>query len=412
MSNEFIYFYRPWIGDEEEREVLSCLRSGWLTTGPKTKAFEEMFKECTRSKHAIAVSSGTAAIHLALLASGIKEGDEVITTPFTFAATGNEILHAGAKPVFVDVDKKTMNIDVEKIKEKITKKTRAILPVHMSGRTCDMDEILNIADKNQLFVIEDAAHALAAKYKNKPVGSIGHFTCFSFYATKNITTGEGGMLTTDNEEFAEKIRIMSLHGMTRDAWKRYGKEAVEEYQIVSQGFKYNLSDLQSTIGIQQLKKMPFFQERRKRLWDLYNKGLSAMSELSVPAEISEQGTEHARHLYMVKLNLKKLKLNRDEISKELRARGIGTSVHFRSLHMHPYYKKMFGYKVNDFPVAAELTKSVLSLPLYPRMEDADVKRVVRAVKDVVFQSLKRNQISLARRNAKCLIRQKALLRFS
>ena len=412
MSHDFIYFYRPWIGEEEEDAVIDCLRSGWLTTGPKTRIFEKSFQEYVKANNALAVSSGTAAIHLSLIAAGVQEGSEVITTPFTFAATSNEILHTGGKPVFVDVDQCTMNIDVAQIEDKITSRTKAILPVHMAGRPCEMDAIKKLADKYGLFVIEDAAHALSAKYKGKPVGTIGDFSCFSFYVTKNITTAEGGMLTTNSGEYAEKLRIMSLHGMTKDAWKRYGREAVEDYQIVSEGYKYNLSDLQSVLGIQQLKRIPFFQERRKRLWNLYNTGLSNMPELEIPEDIHEKGTEHARHLYMVTINTAKLQISRDQMMHELRAKGIGTSVHFKALHLHKYYKKLFKYKDRDFPVSEMLSKSVLSLPLYPKMEDADVKRVVRAIKEVTFNHLKKKQVSMARRKAKCIVKQNKIIRYA
>jgi perosamine synthetase len=377
--SEFIPFHKPSIGEDEIRSVVETLRSGWLTTGSKVKGFEENFARYVGSKHAIAVNSGTAALHLALDAVGIKEGDEVIVPTMTFTATAEVVLYFKAKPVLVDCERDTLNLDATKIEAAITPKTKAIIPVHMAGQPCDMDEIMSIARKHDLNVIEDAAHALPAGYRGRTVGTIGDITCFSFYATKTITTGEGGMATTDNSKWAERMRIMSLHGISHDAWKRYTKEGSWYYEVVSPGFKYNLTDLAAAIGGEQLKKCSEFWQARRGIAMIYGKAFGELDGIQVPA--CRDDVQHAWHLFVIQLDPERLKINRNQFIDGLRDKEIGTSVHFIPLHLHPYYREKFGYKPRDFPNASAVFERIVSLPIYPGMTEADVERVVEAVKD-------------------------------
>jgi len=397
--NNFLPFAQPSIGEEEIGEVIDALRSGWITTGPKVKLFEEEFGKYIGCRHAIAVNSCTAALHLALEAIGIQEGDEVITSPMTFAATAAVVRYFNAKPVFVDIDRMTMNLDVEALKDTVERKCRsesgaelkAIIPVHYAGYPCDMGSITAIASKYNLKVIEDAAHAFPCFYKGKPIGTIGDMTCFSFYATKCITTGEGGMITTNNSEWAERIRIMRLHGISKDAWKRYTAEGNWYYEIIAPGYKYNLTDLAAGLGIAQLKKAECMWERRKAIASYYRNAFKEMSEIEIPfsedegedGENRDKGTKQSWHLYVIRLNQRHLSLDRDQFLEELKKRGIGTSVHFIPLHIHPYYRETYGYKPEDFPVAYESYRRIISLPIYAKMSDGDVLRVVEAVKDIV-----------------------------
>lgn len=392
-KEEFLPFSLPLIEDEEIKEVINVLKSGWITTGSKTKSFENEFAKYIGCKHAIAVNSCTAALHLALDAIGLKEGDEVITSPMTFAATAEVIRYFKAKPVFVDIDPVTMNIDPEKIEDgKVRRwevgKAKAIIPVHFAGYPCEMDKIMDIAKKNSLKVIEDAAHVFPGSFKGKNIGTIGDITCFSFYATKNITTGEGGMITTDNDEWAERMRIMSLHGISKDAWKRYSAEGSWYYEIIAPGYKYNLTDIAASIGLVQLKKANRLWERRKKIVSMYNDAFRDIAEIETPAvkmieNEKMNGTEHSWHLYIIKLSLKHLAIDRNRFIDELKDRGIGTSVHFIPLHIHPYYREVFGYKPEDFPVSYEAYNKIISLPMYPKMSDNDVNRVIEAVLDVI-----------------------------
>lgn len=380
-SNSLAPFF-PWIGKEEINEVVKTLKSGWISTGPKTHHFEEMIKKYTGAKNIVALNSCTAGLHLALLAAGVKKGDEVITSPFTFAATANVILHVGAKPVFVDVQKDTFNIDPKLIKKAITKKTKAIIPVHYAGHPCDMDEILRIAKKYKLCVIEDAAHAIGAKYKGKNAGTMGDFGSFSFYATKNITTIEGGAVSVANKDAAEKIRIMGLHGMDRDAWKRYAKGGHWYYEVKYPGFKYNMTDVQASLGIWQIKKLDKFIKRRQKIAEFYNKSFSDLPEI-IP-QATRPYVKHAMHLYSILLDLGRLKINRDRFFKALDAENIGASVHFIPVHLHPYYKKTFKFKPGDFPNAEYIFERTISLPISPVLKDKDVKDVVRAVRKIIL----------------------------
>jgi len=381
IRDNFLPYCLPLIGEEEQKEVAATLRSDWITTGPKTHAFENKFRKYIGSKYAIAVNSCTAGLHLSLVANNIGEGDEVITTPFTFAATANVIIHQKASPIFVDIKLDTYNIDPQKIEEKISKKTKAIIPVHYAGHPCEMNSILKLAKKYNLVVIEDAAHALGAIYRDKKIGTISGLTCFSFYATKNITTAEGGMITTDNNELADKIRMLSLHGISKDAWKRYSSKGHWYYEILYPGYKYNMTDIQASLGIHQLKKLSKFQKIRTELARLYTEAFKIMPEIVEPK--TKSGIIHAWHLYPIQINLDLLTISRDRFIDALRTENIGTSVHFIPIHLHPYYSKCFGLKRGDFPNAEYVYERIISLPLYPKMTLDDAKDVISAVKKVV-----------------------------
>ena len=381
VRDRFLPFHQPSIEDEEIQEVVDTLKSGWITTGPKTKLFEKKFQEYIGCKHAIAVSSCTAGLHLALVAAGVGQGDEVITTPYTFATTGEVIIQIGAKPVFVDIEEDGFNIDVTKIPEAITPETKAIIPIHFAGEPCDMDEIMKIAQENNLFVIEDAAHAVGAEYKGKKIGNIGDVTVFSFYATKNLTTGEGGMVTTNNDELAEKIRLLSLHGISKDAWKRYTAEGSWYYEILYAGYKYNMTDIQASLGIHQLNKLEKFLSIRQKYAQRYSSAFADVSEIKTPPV--NHHVRHAWHLYVIRLNSASLSIDRKQFIEALKAENIGSSVHFIPLHLHPYYKKKYGYKQGDYPNSEQVYSRVISLPLFPKMADADLEDVIKAVKKVV-----------------------------
>jgi len=384
MTHHWVPFHRPEITEDEIQSVVATLRSGWLTTGPKVKRFEEQFAGYLGCRHAVAVNSGTAALHLALDAVGIKEGDEVIVPTMTFAATAEVVFYLKAKPVLVDCRPDTLNIDPEQIENAITSKTRAIIPVHFGGQPCEMDRILEIARQYKVKVIEDAAHALPASYRDKKVGAIGDITCFSFYATKTITTGEGGMATTENSEWAERMRMMSLHGISHDAWKRYTKEGSWYYEILHPGFKYNLTDIAAAIGIEQLKKCDEFRKAREKIAKIYDRSFADLEEIQTP--VRRSGTEHAWHLYVIELNLDHLQITRNQFIDALREEQIGTSVHFIPLHLHPYYRDKFGYHPSDFPNASSAFERIVSLPIYPRMTEADVESVIGAVRKIVKQT--------------------------
>lgn len=379
VRKEFLPFCSPNISTNEIDEVVDTLKSDWITTGPKTKEFERQFAEYVGTKYALAVSSATAGMHLALIASGIGKGDEVITTPYTFAATANVIIHSQATPVFVDIDKDTFNIDPAKIEEAITDKTKAIIPVHFAGQSCQMDEILEMAKRHKLIVIEDAAHSISSEYKGKKIGSIGDVTAFSFYATKNLTTGEGGMVTTNNDELAEKIAILSLHGISKDAWKRYGKEGSWYYEIMYPGFKYNMTDIQASIGLHQLAKIEEFLKIRLEYVRMYQDAFEELPQIITPKDITPG--RHAWHLYCILINSETI--NRDKVIEALSAEGIGTSVHFIPIHLHPFYRDTFGFKKGDFPNAEWVYEREISLPLHPKLTKKDVQDVIRAVKKVV-----------------------------
>lgn len=381
--NEFLPFALPDIGEEEICEVLDTLRSGWLTTGPKTKRFEEEFAEFVGGGvEAIAVNSATAGLHLALEAIGIADGDEVITTPYTFTATAEVVRYLGADPVFVDIDPSTFNIDPLKIESAITSRTKAIIPVHFAGLPCDMDKILEIADRHNLKVVEDAAHALPSVYKGHLVGSLkSHITVFSFYATKTITTGEGGMIVTRDEHLAKRCRVMRLHGISRDAFDRYTSTKPSwSYEVVAPGFKYNMTDMAAAIGLQQLKKAWVFQQRRKEMSQLYDYQL-ANAGLILPPRADDHST-HSWHLYVVRLT-NEIRLTRDEFIEKMANNGVGCSVHFIPLHMHPYWRDRYSLKPNDFKNSKNLFDGAVSLPIYTKMTQADQLKVVDSVMRVI-----------------------------
>jgi dTDP-4-amino-4,6-dideoxygalactose transaminase len=378
LRKDFLIFGSPLIGEEEIEEVVATLRSGWIGTGPRAKQFEVMMAEYTSARHSIAVSSCTAALHLSLLALGIGVGDEVITTPMTFAATANAIVHAGAKPVFADVNRSTMLIEPENIEAAITPRTKAILPVHLTGRLCPMDEIGAIARKHGLFVIEDAAHCIEGSYHGRKVGNISDLTCFSFYVTKNLTTGEGGMVTTDNPQWAEKLRVLALHGMDVHAYNRFGDGGYRHYQVVEAGFKCNMTDIQAALGIHQLKRIEASWERRNAVWNEYQKAFSGLP-IHCPGS-DEPDTRHARHLYAILAHKEECGKSRDELLEYFTRQKIGTGVHYTPVHLHPYYRKTFGYKEGDYPNAEWIGKGTLSLPLSAKLQKEDVEDVVSALR--------------------------------
>lgn len=381
VRKDFLTFGSPAIGEDEIGEVANTLRSGWVGTGPKTHQFEELFRGYIGARHAIALSSCTAALHLSLVVAGLKQGDEVITTPMTFAATAAAIIHSGATPVFVDCEKDSMNIDPERIGERITKKTKAILPVHFAGRAADMDRIGKIAKENGLLVIEDAAHAIETSYKGRKIGTTADISCFSFYVTKNITTVEGGMATTSNDDYADKIRTYGLHGMSKGAWERYSDKGYRHYSVIFPGFKYNMTDVQASIGMHQIKKIGGYHSRREAIWERYDEAFRDLP-VTIPKK-EEDDTVHARHLYTILLNIEELDADRDAIMNDLHLENIGTGVHYVSLHLHPYYRQAYGYAPDDFPNAKFISERTLSLPLSAKLSDKDVDDVIQAVRKVI-----------------------------
>lgn len=383
----FLVFGKPFIGEEEIAEVVDTLRSGWWGTGPKVEKFENNFKTYIGSQFSLAVNSATAGLHLSLKALGVGPGDEVITTPMTFCATANVIVHCGAKPVFADICVDDWNIDPKEIEKKITRKTKVIIPVHLHGRPCKMDEILTIAKKHKLFVLGDAAHAVEAKYKGRKVGNIGDLAVFSFYATKNLATGEGGMVVTNNPLWAKKIKIMSLHGLSRDAYKRYSVKIFRHYKAVEAGFKYNMMDIQASIGLHQLARIDENAKIRRKYWEDYNKAFKEIPELILPKP-EEVNTYHARHLYAILLNTDKLRIGRDQLINKLIKANIGSGVHFFPVHFHPFYKKQYGFKKGDFPNAEFVGERILSLPLGANLKEQDITDVIETVKWIVDKNKK------------------------
>ena len=376
----FLPFSPPCVGEEEIAAVTDTLRSDWITTGPKTKAFEESFAALLGAPGALALNSCTAGLHTALVTLGIGPGDEVITTPMTFAASVNVIEHVGARPVFADVEPDTLNIDPAQVARAITPRTRAILPVHYAGHPVELDALGRLAADHGLAMIEDAAHALPARYKGRWIGGGPNPVAFSFYATKNLTTSEGGMLTGD-PALLERARMVSLHGMSRDAWKRYDKAGNWFYEILTPGFKYNMTDIQAAIGQVQLRRLEAFQTRRRQIVGAYHEAFYDLAALQLPIERLE--VEHAWHLYVLRLEPGALTIDRARFIEEMKARNIGTSVHFIPMHVHPYYRDKYGHAATDFPIAFENYERMLSLPLNPRMTDADVADVIAAVRDIV-----------------------------
>jgi dTDP-4-amino-4,6-dideoxygalactose transaminase len=378
---DFLVFGAPAIEEEEIAEVVATLRSGWLGTGPKTHAFEALFREYIGAKYALALSSCTAGLHISLIAAGIGPGDEVITSPLTFAATANAILHAGASPVFADVEPGTLNLDPEQVARRITPRTRALIPVHLYGRPCNMDALLDLARQHDLKVIEDAAHAIETVYHGRKAGTMGLCGCFSFYVTKNVVTAEGGMVTTDRDDLADRIKVLSLHGLSRDAWKRYSDSGYKHYEVVYPGFKYNMTDIQASLGIHQLGRVEANLIIRERIWARYDAGFA-----DLPADLPpppEPGTRHARHLYTLLLDLDRIGMTRDEFMNRLQAENIGCGVHFVALHLQKYYRETYGFQPDDYPVSTDASRRTVSLPLSAKLTDQDAEEVVGAVRHIL-----------------------------
>lgn len=379
----FLPFHMPDIGEDEIQAVVETLRSGWLTTGLKAKQFEQDFSAYIGAPHSVALNSCTAALHLALDAVGVKAGDEVLVPTMTFTATAEVVHYLGARPVLVDCQPDTLNIDPVAMEKAIGAKTKAVMPVDFAGQPCDYKPILDIARKHDLRVIEDAAHALPARHQGSMVGTLSDITCFSFYATKTITTGEGGMATTANSEWAERMRMMSLHGISKDAWKRYTASGSWYYEVEYPGYKYNLTDMAAALGLVQLKRAEEFYQARKRIAESYHAGFADVAEIRTPAVRDD--VQHAWHLYVIQLELDRLRIGRDEFIEALKKENIGTSVHFIPLHLHPFYKRSFGYQPADFPNATAAFARIISLPIFPGMRDEQVNRVINAVSDIARQ---------------------------
>ena len=380
-KDKFLVFGAPAIEDDEIQEVVASMKSGWLGTGPKAARFEADFAKYKSVKYSAAVNSCTAALHLSMLAAGLAPGDEVITSPMTFCATVNAIIHAGATPVLADIDPATMNIDPNEIEKKLTSKTRAILPVHFAGRSCNMDALCDIAKKHNLKIIEDCAHAIETEYKGHKAGTFGDFGCFSFYVTKNVITGEGGMVLAKNEEDIARIKMLALHGMSRDAWKRFSDEGYKHYYVVECGYKYNMMDLQAAIGIHQLKRVERNWQRRQQIWQAYNDAFSDLP-VGLPAPV-EPDTRHAYHLYTVLIDKEKTGISRDDFLNAMTANNIGVGVHYLSIPEHPFYQKTFGWKPDDYPKAIRIGRRTVSLPFSAKLTDEDVVDVIEAVKEVL-----------------------------
>lgn len=357
------------------------MRSGWLGTGPRVARFEREFAAYKGADHAAAVNSCTAALHLALLASGVKPGDEVITTALTFCATVNAIVHAGATPVLADVDPLTMNIDPADVERKLTSRTKALVPVHFAGRTCDMDALCALAERHGLKLIEDCAHAIETEYRGRKAGTFGDFGCFSFYVTKNVVTGEGGMVLTRREEDLARIKILALHGMSKDAWKRFSDEGYKHYQVVDAGFKYNMMDIQAAIGIHQLERVERNWLRRQEIWRRYDEAFAGLP-ITLPAA-PERDTRHAHHLYTLLIDERAAGTSRDRFLDDMTRQNIGVGVHYLSIAEHPYYQQAFGWRPADCPNAMRIGRQTVSIPLSAKLSDADVEDVITAVKATV-----------------------------
>ena len=381
MRDTFLVFGAPLIEETEIAEVVASLRSGWLGTGPKVAQFERNFAKYLGVDHTVAVNSCTAALHLSMVALGLGPGDEVITTALTFCATVNAIIHAGATPVLVDVDPVSMNMDPAELRTKVSARTRAIVPVHFAGRPCDMDDIMSIADQHRLAVVEDCAHAIETEYHGRKAGTFGTFGCFSFYVTKNVVTGEGGMVVARSDEEARRIKVLALHGMSHDAWKRFSEEGFKHYQVVECGFKYNMMDIQAALGLHQLARVDTQWLRRQTLWARYN---AAFADLPVerPADPAP-GTRHAYHLYTLRVDPNRAGIERDAFLEAMTARRIGVGVHYLSVPEHPYYQHTYGWKPTDYPHAMRIGRETVSLPLSAKLTDADADDVVAAVRDVL-----------------------------
>ena len=382
MRDTFLPFSTPTIDDAEINEVVDSLKSGWITTGPKVKRFEEEFRSYVGSPFAVALSSATAGLHLTLLALKIQEGDEIITTPMTFASTVSMIILAGATPVLADIEPGTLNIDVNEVRKKITPRTKAVIPVHFAGQACDMDPLFSLAREHNLTVIEDAAHAAGTEYKGKRIGSLDSISIFSFHPNKNITTGEGGMVCTRDEDLAEEVSLLKFHGMSREAWKRFSASGTPNYDIMLPGYKYNMMDIQAAIGIHQLPKLDGFIDKRRTIAEFYNREFADVVELALPAYAPYE-QRHAWHLYTPLVRVEQLTIDRDRFMAELKKHNIGSGLHYKAIHHHAWYRENMPIADTDLPNASYASERILSLPLFPKMTEEDAADVVAAVKDVI-----------------------------
>lgn len=378
VRDHYLVFGSPQLLESEIDEVVATLRSGWIGTGPRVARFEQAFRDYTGAGHAMAVNSCTAALHLAMIAIELQPGDEVIVPSMTFAASANVVLHGGGKPVLADVGRHTMCLDADDAARRVTARTRAIMPVHFAGRACDMDAILALAQRHNLRVIEDCAHAVETIYHGQHAGTLGDLGAFSFYVTKNVITGEGGMVTTANPTWAARIKTLALHGLDADAWKRFSDEGFKHYEVTEPGFKYNMMDLQAALGLHQLDRVEANLVRRQEIWARYDRAFTDLPVFLLPSE--EKDTRHARHLYTLLLDIDRLSVGRDEVMSALHRQNIGTGIHYRALHLHRYYRQAFGYASGDLPNAEWISHRTLSLPLSPKLTDTDVEDVIIAVR--------------------------------
>jgi perosamine synthetase len=376
-----IPFHRTAMGEEEVEAVSDVIRSGWLTMGAKTFEFEREFAQYIGASHAVAVSSCTAALHLSLDAIGLRPGDEVLIPTNTFTATAEVVTYLGGRPVLVDINSRSLNISLQDAERKITGRTRAIIPVHLSGLPCDLDELHALAKVHKLHVIEDAAHAIPSCYKGERIGTISELTAFSFYATKTLNTGEGGMITTNNEQYAQRIRMMRLHGISHDAWKRYSGDGSWHYEVLEPGFKYNFTDIQAALGLIQLAKCDAMCQARRQIAETYNQAFQSMEALELPVEQSDR--ESSWHLYILRLQTEQLRIDRSQFIRELAERGVQTSVHFIPLHLQPAYQRLYGYKEGDLQVAEQQYYRCVSLPIYPTMTEVEIQYVISCVADTL-----------------------------
>jgi dTDP-4-amino-4,6-dideoxygalactose transaminase len=383
-KDRFLTFGAPDIHEDEIDEVVASIKSGWIGTGPKVARFEEEFRAYKGAPNAVALHSCTAGLHLAMVASGVSEGDEVITTPLTFCASVNSIIHTGATPVLADVDARTMNIDPARVAEKITPRTRAIMPVHFAGRACDMDALGSLARQHNLMIIEDCAHAIETEYHGRKAGLFGDFGCFSFYVTKNVITGEGGIVIAKDDAKSARIKVLALHGMSKDAWKRFSDSGWAHYQVIECGFKYNMMDIQAALGIHQLKRVEKNWKRREQIWKRYNEAFRDLP-IGTPAE-PEADTRHAYHLYTIMIDEARCGLKRDDFLAAIQRHHIGVGVHYLSIPEHPYYQKAFDWKLEDYPNAVRIGRQTVSLPIGPKLSDTDVADVIEAVRRVLARA--------------------------
>lgn len=381
QNEEFLPFSRPTISQEAIDEVVACLKSGWITTGPRVKQFEDDLKAYLNAPQVLTLASATAGLHLVLTALKLKPGDEVITTPMTFAATLNTIVLAGGKPVLVDVEPGTYNMDVARIEKAITKRTRAIMPVHFGGLPVDLDPLYALAKKHDLRVIEDAAHAIGTEYKGRRIGSFGDIQVFSFHPNKNMTTGEGGCVATRDEQLAGDVALLRFHGMDREAWNRFGKKGSQHYEIIAPGYKYNMMDIQAALGLHQLRQLDGFIKRRTELALRYHQLLAGWPQWTLTSSPAYPHL-HAWHLYTPLINPEAAGMDRDAFMQGMKERNIGTGLHYRAVHLYPYYREQFGFKPGDFPNAETISDRIVSLPLFPLMTDADQDRVITAMADL------------------------------